>query len=191
MSVLQFITTLVASLAWPAVAVGALIAFRTPVRRLIEERTLQRLKAGPVEIEWEKLDKVEQQAVSMKEVKSANKSEVSTLGDPYLQKVLTLASGAPTAAIMQMSKEVESALFKLLRAHDIELKHGWMSEAIDTAKEQGLLSGTEATMLHHLRQIRKQVIRAPREVTPARAAQYVLVGKDALDRLDSALRTSP
>jgi hypothetical protein len=49
------IARLTRSLAWPVAAVVAVIALRKQLAHLMAQRPLQRVKAGPFEVEWDKL----------------------------------------------------------------------------------------------------------------------------------------
>lgn len=53
MNVLEFISSLVSTLVWPAVAVGFLYSFRKKIGHWLTERP-NRIKAGPVEAEWDR-----------------------------------------------------------------------------------------------------------------------------------------
>lgn len=50
---MEFISSLVGSLAWPLALVLGLLLFKGTVTELLSGQ-LQRLKAGPVELEWER-----------------------------------------------------------------------------------------------------------------------------------------
>ena len=50
----QFIASLVHSLAWPAAAFGAAALFRQQLQELLS-RSLRRVKAGPVEFEFDRV----------------------------------------------------------------------------------------------------------------------------------------
>lgn len=54
MSVLQFIAALVQALAWPLVVLVALLLLRPAIAELLGREGLRRLKAGPLEAEWER-----------------------------------------------------------------------------------------------------------------------------------------
>jgi hypothetical protein len=54
MSWLEFVAELVSALAWPITIVAALVFLRRPLERWMRERP-SRIKAGPVELEWDSL----------------------------------------------------------------------------------------------------------------------------------------
>ncbi|MCI2421496.1 hypothetical protein MOQ72_29085 [Saccharopolyspora sp. K220] len=189
MSVLQFVANLANSLAWPLATVVGLFLFRKPIGSLVSGtvggRRLQRLKLGPAEAEWEKLDQAQHEAASSTdgERKPGADSQVT---DPQLQEVLEFASKAPEAAVIKTSKNLEHELSELLREKGIQPRGGWswtMAKAIQTAQSEELIGFQLASTLHNLRHLRNEVVHGTGEVTPARAALYVLTASDAIDQL--------
>jgi hypothetical protein len=52
MSWLDFVSRVISAVAWPLVAVFALILLRQPLKRLLTDHPLKRVKVGPLDVEW-------------------------------------------------------------------------------------------------------------------------------------------
>ena len=114
MSGFQFVASLASSLAWPLVVV-VLFAFvwikREDIgnvfnfRAMPQGRTLRRVRAGPVELEWDQL--IESTAEKIAEVPLA-----ATLGpqDGVQQDLKDIARSVPTAAVLEAFARLEKRL---------------------------------------------------------------------------------
>jgi hypothetical protein len=116
MSGFQLVASLASSLAWPiVVAAGFIFVWikRDEVGRLFNSRamtqgrTLRRVRAGPVELEWEQL--IETTAEKIPESPAA----VSTLGKSVRQELATIADSVPAAAVLEASARLERRLREL------------------------------------------------------------------------------
>lgn len=104
-SVLQFIASLVRSVAWPAAVVGLAVVFRQPVAAALS-RPLKRAKGGPAgfELEWQFTE-------------AATRGEVERIGvtarpdgaglDERQRELEELARVAPDAVVMRSYQQVE------------------------------------------------------------------------------------
>lgn len=121
MTVLQFISSLVNSLAWPVLIGATLATFRKPLRKLLaagsSDRIIKRLKAGPVEMEWEATledtaERAEQEAEST-DVTPAPSAPVVALR----QDLLEMAEETPNSAVMLAYQTLERELRRAIESH--------------------------------------------------------------------------
>lgn len=107
MTALQFIASLVGSLAWPVVVLVVLVIFRKQVRQLAS-RPMRRLRAGPLEVEFDRLlSEVEVSVTTPSDaVQSASSEDVA---------LARLATTSPAAAVMDAHSLVEKELRDIVR----------------------------------------------------------------------------
>ncbi len=107
MSVLEFIASLIGSLAWPLVVVVVALLFRSKIIELLTP-AIRRLKAGPFEVEW---DRAISEAEVDLEQPGLSPIEASMRFSGSLAKELGgLARSMPTAAILEAAARVEGEL---------------------------------------------------------------------------------
>lgn len=174
MDLLTFITKLVDSLAWPVVALVLGLVFRRKLITLIP--TLRRLKAGPVEAEFELAAK---QAL-------ANAEEATTQGLGKTQErpqqviaQLREARGDPAGAILEGWAKVDGELFRL------GLQTGTIIEPLENTGKvygvvmsSGILPAPTVRLVKELRELRNRVAHVEVVPTPEAAQDYLL----AVDR---------
>jgi hypothetical protein len=117
MSVLAFVLGLVRALAWPALVSLVIIVLRHPIREMLGEITRSakrmRAKAGPVELELERL--VVQSVEELKEVDAKPIASYSPIiRPPAAFRLNYLLVKNPTAAITEGYAEIEGRLRALL-----------------------------------------------------------------------------
>jgi hypothetical protein len=101
----QFIASIVHSLAWPAAVIVLALLFRRQLSRLLA-RPINRLRAGPLEFEFDRL-----LATVEAEVEPGTRPPA---GDSVALELADVAKQAPLAAIMDSFARVEAALRELL-----------------------------------------------------------------------------
>jgi len=117
----QLVASLASSLVWPLVVVVILIIlwrrraeianFLRADRPSFEGRTLKRVKAGPVELEWDQLIQSIEERVQAAPINS------STNADRLVSKELaSIAGSVPTAAVLEAWARVEFQLSEVLAA---------------------------------------------------------------------------
>jgi hypothetical protein len=108
----QFIASLVHSLAWPGAVVGIAIVFRRQVVDLLSGAKARRLKAGPVEIEFDRvISSVEAELGSEPAPRSTRMPRLTLLED-----LAPIARAAPTAAVLEAHSRLEHQLRELTQA---------------------------------------------------------------------------
>jgi hypothetical protein len=104
---MEFIASLIRSLAWPTVILVVALLFRSKIIELLTP-AIRRFKAGPFEVEWDR-------AISEAEVKLEQPGltpiEASiTLSGSLVAELGPLAKSMPSAAVMEAAARVEGEL---------------------------------------------------------------------------------
>lgn len=179
---LTFITKLVDALAWPVVALVLGLVFRRKLLALIP--TLRRLKAGPVEAEFELAAK--QALANAEEVQTPSPAETPTRlaesGTSKNQLVIAKlreARGDPAGAILEGWAKVDGELFRL------GLQTGTVVDPLENTGKvysavisSGILPAQTASLVKELRDLRNQVAHVKVAPTSEAAQDYLL----AVDR---------
>src|SRR5262249_46161637 len=111
MSGFQLIANLTQSLAWPLAVVIAALVLRKPLAHLITNRPPQRVKAGPFEVEWERLI-----AEAEKEIEGTT---CTPRGDvpprpSVVEELAPAAEAAPVVAVQEAYATIERELRQLI-----------------------------------------------------------------------------
>ncbi|HCL4197583.1 hypothetical protein ACSEVB_28425 [Pseudomonas aeruginosa] len=148
MDFLTFISELIKALAWPAVTGAALIVLRKELRMLLP--FLRRLKAGPVEAEFER---------DVNQLKEMVDEPVPPLSPDVMASkefLFQLATLHPRSAILESWVRVEAAARAALTRRSTMPAKPYLTAA-SLAKELsgiGVLSDTQVTLYHELRRLR-------------------------------------
>ena len=103
---MEFIAALVQALAWPLAIVGVALIFRSKIIELLTPE-IKRLKAGPLEVEWERAISEARVELDLPGMVGAPGDLNADLSTPDLAD---LAQAAPTAAVLEAAGRVESEL---------------------------------------------------------------------------------
>ncbi len=154
---LTFASTVIASLAWPAVVVVAAFTLREPAKSLV--KLLTKLKYGDLELSFErKVEKLEQSA------SDALPPEVPTTSPqkPVLTpEVATLAESSPRAAIIEAWVRVSAAALSALKRKGVALPPGKQHPPLlieRSLAESGLLTEEQLGLLRQLRNMRNSAV---------------------------------
>jgi len=176
----EFIASLVDSLAWPASAAIIVALLRRQIGALLEGQ-LKRLKAGPVELEWE------QAAVEVAE-SVATAAPASDEEDEEVARLMALAADAPNAAILESFLLIERELHALANAGGVTLPRTAPAATIaNQMADIGLISEQSATAVRGLATIRNLAAHGEARETPGRAREFVVMTQAVL----FALRSQP
>src|SRR5882762_194412 len=105
MSYLQFIASVIASLAWPVAGVVIVIIFKDQLRRILSQ--VRKFGAGGVNFEISDQVREVQKAGEAVELEQRDEPRGVTALDPEL---INLAQSFPEAAVLQSFKSLESVL---------------------------------------------------------------------------------
>lgn len=161
---LTFIAKLVEFLAWPFATVLVVLLLRKDIQRLLG--LVRRLKAGPVEAEFERevaeLAKETSQALSLggpaMSSSVASSTEASKLTARKLELV-KLAQVSPRAAILEAWRDVEAAALHLVDRRGLfvpEIDRSSSLAAIRAIAKTGTLDSEWVGRYHELRQLRNK-----------------------------------
>ncbi len=111
MNWLAFVASLVHSLAWPAGVLAVVIILRKPIG-VVLGRGVRRLKAGPVEVEFDQLQaEVREELARSPELAEA---QVPALGVSLREELAGLAEVSPRAAVLEAYQRIEARLVQML-----------------------------------------------------------------------------
>jgi hypothetical protein len=158
MNVLQFIASLVGSLAWPAVVFGVALVLRKPLGDLLP--LLQHIRYKDLELEFGK--RVEELQAEVAEELPAP-GEAAATAEPERAALLKLAEISPRAAVLEAWRAVEAAALKAARRLEPDEPGRTMSsyEAIRYLERSGKLDRAIAGPLQELRMLRNEAAHAP------------------------------
>lgn len=172
MSALQFIASLVSSLAWPLAVVVIALVFRAQIRRLMTGQ-LRRLRAGPVEMEFDRLlSEVGVELATPTTTAARSGGGESALIDEFAD----VATVSPLAAVLDGHAAVEQALHELIAQVDPnQARHNvGTARLTSTALAKGLITPETAKAVEGITVMRNLAAHGrANEVTPERARDYL------------------
>lgn len=178
----QFIASLVSSLAWPAAVVCIVLLFRARLAQLLSDN-LRRLKAGPVELEFERL-------ISVAQAQIEGAIPVDQATQAATADLASIAHTAPTAAVIEAFGRIEGRLRELLRtAGDASAdKQVGVMALVGQALEQGLITPESANAVEGLSVMRNLAAHGRGgDISEERALDYITL----VDALLYAMRQKP
>ena len=116
MSGLEFVAEITKALAWPLAAVVVAVLFRKQLRQLLSVGPARRVKAGPVEIEWDRTVAEAQVELDQPGVPPAIPA---SMAGPVSVELVEVAERSPTAAVMEAHAVIERELRLLLTANGV------------------------------------------------------------------------
>lgn len=181
---LTFISSLVGSLAWPITVIAVALFFRKAIKETLA-RPLRRLKAGPLEAEWEA--KVVEALVDVAE--SPETDAPPTGRDLLSERLHPLAQRLPAAAVMAAYAEIEETLRRRLAlAGNIEVDRRPMSarQMARQAQEQGVISPQTASAVEGATVLRNLAAHGrASEVDRAKALDYLTLADAIVYAIDA------
>lgn len=175
MNGLQFTASLVASLAWPVAVVVIALVFRAQLRQLLS-RPLRRVRAGPVEMEFDRL--LSEVEVAVQPVPATTR--VTQPGGVEVESLESLAATSPIAAVLDAHALVEQDLRDRVRAADPGSGDTRipMGALIRRAQDLGVITPETAQAVQGITVMRNLAARGRvSEVSEERARDYLaLVG---------------
>lgn len=192
---LTFITKLVDALAWPVVALVLGLVFRRKLLALIP--TLRKLKAGPVEAEFELAAK--QALANAEEVQTESTAEeparlAQTVrsSDHEVIAKLREARGDPAGAILEGWAKVDGELFRL------GLQMGTVVDPLENTGKvysavisSGILPVQTTSLVKELRDLRNQVAHVKVSPTSEAAQDYLLAVDRAVELIHNFRKNLP
>ena len=181
-----FVASLVHSLAWPAGVVAVVIVLRKHIGVALG-RGLRRVKAGPVEVEFDQV----QAQVQVDLARSPELADDTPVPAPIgsLSEVLSrLAETSPKMAVLTAYHRIEERLTEILESADA-LPRDWARAGglAKSAWERGLISEEARAAIDGLSVLRNLTAQAGVDVSDDRARDYLAMA----DAVMYALRPKP
>jgi hypothetical protein len=174
MSWLDFIASVISAVAWPLVALFALILLRQPLARLLTDRPPKRVKVGPLDVEW------------TREIAEAE-TELSAAGTPLppgpdaaslVSELETEARKAPAIAVLEAYAVLDRELRNLVESKidvpsDELIRNGPLGLA-RLAARHGVISQETANAVQSVSVLRNLAAHgSARDVTTDQAIDYL------------------
>jgi len=157
MDLLSFASKIIESLAWPIASVSLVMLLREEIGKLAP--FLKKLKAGPVEAEFERDVRALQESAPAPK-KEGNAKPTDTASENFL---FQLAELHPRSAILESWVRVEAAARALLHSKAIPVsKPGYLPAAslAEPLAEHKFITQGQVTLFHELRRLRNEVAHA-------------------------------
>lgn len=174
MTPLQFVASLIGSLALPVAAVTLALIFRRQLERLLSGQ-LRRVRAGPVEVEFERvMSRVEGElaARSTSNPESIGKAPESDL----VTELAEIALIAPLAAVEEGYAAIEREVRRLgaAAAPTEDSETPTMKALVSVLLRDGVIDATTANSIEGIGVLRSLAIQGrPDELTTIRALDYL------------------
>ena len=180
MNTLQFIASLVGSLAWPVAVVVMAVIFKDQIR-LLTSRPVRRFRAGPVEMEFDRLlSEVEVSVERPTEAVAGGRTKIDT---PVLEDLEEMANTSPIAAVMAGYAAIEEQLRTLARKAESDPDVATMGTArlLRLALDRGVITPETAKAVEGITVMRNLAAHARAgDVTAERARDYLVLADAVL-----------
>ncbi len=175
MGVLDFIASMVGSLAWPLAAVVIALVFHKQVGLLLAK--VKTLKWGEAAVDFtEKLDKVESAAAAIADQTDSHDSSSPAAPSGRFHELLAIS---PNAAILDSWSEVENEIRKLGKHHGLTDSPARPSRIGDELVKSGVLPIGIYKMLSEMRSMRNQAAHGA-QTTPEDALRFYQLSQRTL-----------
>lgn len=182
MNTMQFLASLVSSLAWPVAVVVVLTLFRQRITELFDQLP-RRVKAGPFEVEWDRAAAVTATRLVAPQHERQENSGAAPIED--LADLSPLAEAAPRAAVLDAAARVESSLRTLFELSDFDVPPSrGIRDLARRAQEAGLIESETARSIEGLSVMRNLAAHTGDEVTPERAREFLTLAEAIMYQLD-------
>lgn len=186
MNWLDFIASVVGSLAWPAVTLAGLLILKNPIERAIPR--LHKLKYKELEAEFDReLDKIEQEAKDAG-LETVEDAEIVRDFEDHLKQIAHIS---PNAAIVEAFREIESAAKKLLKykGHEPDYKVAAPYRLIERVLDKtSTLGPREVKIFRDLRQLRNKITHADYTATEVQATEYIELSGQLIAKMEDATK---
>jgi hypothetical protein len=166
----QLVASLVQSLAWPVFGLLIATVLRRPIARMLLGRPPLKMKAGPFEVEWDRV-----LAETETEVQAAPAPATAQLsGTRPSEELAAEASAAPAVAVLEAHAIVERALRKLVADLPEAEKRTSAVGLARLAQQKGLIGEQTVRAVQGVSVLRNLAAHgSARDITPAQAQQYL------------------
>lgn len=176
MDTLTFVFKLIEAVAWPVASVALVAILRKEIRGILP--LLKRIKAGPLEAEFEREVKELRTTTDVQPPKVARSAEAQSEANLLIK----LAELNPRSAVLEAWQRVEIATRRVPAKRALSLTPAQELSPVTVARAlsgKGLISAEEYALFHDLRALRNQA---------AHAHDFSPTGEAALNYLELSLR---
>jgi hypothetical protein len=175
---MEFVSSIVGSLAWPVAAVITASVFRKQLREVLGTR-LHKIKAGPVEMELFDRKLAETEA-EVDPIPGPAKTS-GALPEGVAADLGSIVATSPAAAVMEAHARVERRLREILSDAGMNDTRPGVRQLARTAAEKGLITGESVRAVEGITVMRNLAAHGQaHDLTPERAREY-------LDLVDAVL----
>jgi hypothetical protein len=173
---MAFIASLVHSLAWPAAVAVAVIVLRRPIAAALG-RGVRRVRAGPVEIEFDQELAEVRQELRLSPELAAEPQALDSLG----QELARLADVSPRSAVLEAFLRIEVRLGELLAGTGMDVPRASGRRLAMLARDKGLISDETMTAIDGLSVLRNLAAHSlASDISPERARDYLALADAVL-----------
>lgn len=173
MDTLQFVASLVSSLAWPVAVLVIALIFRAQIRQLMS-RPIRRLRAGSVEVEFDRL--MSEVQVAVETPTPSGEGHAATIASPVIEELEDIILTSPVAAVLDAHSAVERELRSLIAAGDpgVDVTKMSTGRLLREGVERGIITPETANAVEGITVMRNLAAHGrPSEITPERARDYL------------------
>lgn len=198
----QFVASLVASLAWPAAAATAVYMLRRPIVRMLQERRIQSLEAGPTGVKLSFFDdQIRDARKELAEGATEHAEETKPPGDQiaaiaaaqsdFMEEMRQLAAVSPRAVVLESFARLEEVLRNNVRVTGQQRSRSRGTITIRTlarmAVDQELLSFSEFAAFDDVAVVRNILSHeGPGDLDANRALSYAEIAAQLIRSITSA-----
>ncbi|MBS0416935.1 MAG: hypothetical protein JSR66_04430 [Proteobacteria bacterium] len=184
---MTFITKILEAFAWPATTIALVILLRSEIRQLLP--FVKKLKAGPVEAEFERDVKALKHETPVIQQEIAERPTPDSASKDFL---IQLAELHPRSAILESWVRLEAAARAVL-AEKLQSNSapGYLPAArlAEPLVQRDAISQPQVTLFHELRRLRNEVAHSPEfEPTDEAAKAYVDVASFLQGHLEGQIK---
>jgi hypothetical protein len=188
MSYLQFVASVVGSLAWPVAGVVIVVVFKDQLRHILS----QVRKFGAAGVNFEISDQVRevQKAGEAVELEQKDDPREVTALDPAL---VTLAQSFPEAAVLQSFKGLEAVLLRIRQRLPDDKPHRNLNEVLKALADDNQISQSVIGLFQSLRQARNTAAheKGGEKLTQGEAVELISQIMSLQDLLETVLNKLP
>lgn len=174
MSWMEFVTDLVSAIAWPMTTVAALVFLRRPLQRWMHERP-SRIKAGPVELQWDSV--ISKVQADLDQPGVPDPAALTSSAEAEDRDLYLLARANPPLAILKASRQVEAELRRRLSATGVEVPQQGLGALALLANQHGLINEATQKSVAGLVVLRNLAVHAPQRVSAEEAMEFVALAE--------------
>ncbi|SRR6266545_1747337 len=174
MSAFELIARLADAFAWPIAAVVGIVVLRRSIAELIARRPPNRVKAGPFEVEWDRLlAETEKEVEAELPASAKNPSSVTDELSPAAEQ-------APLVAVQEAYATIERELRRIVGSADGAAQMGAVSLA-RLGERKGQINNETVRAVEGLSVMRNLAVHGGiRQINPERALEYLALADAVL-----------